>query len=78
MVLAVRLNKLCFAFMSWGKSCLVLTRDNEGLDHLGVLDAHQHHVTGLGEVVQLRQPEVIAGMVSVLRVVRVAPQVTSP
>src|ERR1700730_18643662 len=50
------------------ESLPVLARRDEGFDHVGVLEV-------AAELVQLRQPEVIARIVSVWRVVRVSPQI---
>ena len=53
---------------SWAKAVAVFARENERLDHLRI-----HRVSI--ELVQLRQPEVIARVIRVLRVIRVASQV---
>ena len=51
------------------KALTILSRSDERLDHLGT---HEIPV----ELIQLRQPEIVAGVVIVLRIVRIAPQVT--
>src|SRR5712692_10541087 len=58
-----------FAESSWPKSLPIFSRSNEGFDHLR---ANEVAV----ELVQLIQPEFVASVVYVLRIVRIAAQVT--
>src|SRR5437016_3876903 len=50
------------------KSLQILTRSNEGFNHLGL-----HKVAV--ELIQLRQPEVVTRKIRVGRVIRIAPQI---
>src|SRR5436305_2030171 len=53
----------------WPKPLAIFSGTDEGLDHLG---AYEIAI----ELIELRQPEVISGVISVRAFIRIAPEVT--
>jgi hypothetical protein len=62
-------SRKIFEYQSWAKPLAILSRGNESLYHFGIDKV-------ASELIQFRQPEVVAGEVVVWRVVRVPAQVT--